>query len=166
MWNCFTAFYLRFYMATKRTFFRTACSFALIAATTILFSSCASAYYNRQQDQASKFRPCDCTDLHLNHAEWHFIDQFGQKIDATGKCTKGMKNGTFDFYSNGILIARTKFSRDTEVKTKCYVKGMQTYNLYYCMSANANAQGLNNVNTAPNQTPAQAPAPVKKSVWD
>ena len=88
---------------------------------------------------------------------------FGQKVDVIGKCTRGMKNGNFDFYVNGIQVARTKFSRDEEIKTKCFINGVQTYNLYTCMSINAN--GMNPNVQGSGQAPA-VQAPFKKSVWD
>lgn len=145
-------------MQNKRLSLKKTGALAFIAIAITALCSCSSAYL-REQDEASKYKPCDCTDYHINHAEWHYIDRFGQKVDVTGKCSKGMKHGNFDFYVGGILVARTKFSRDEEVKTRCYVKGIQTYNLYTCMNINAN--GINAT-----VAPAAQQTPVKKSVWD
>lgn len=156
-------------MSKKRMFIKKACIFALIGATTILFSSCGG--YLRQQDYNSINRPCDCTGYHLKNAVWHYTDRFGQNVDVVGKCSKGMKHGNFDFFVGGMQVARTKFSRDEEIKTKCFIGNGQTYNLYTCMNLNAqqmtsNRRNYNTTNT--NAMPVQAPAeaPVKKSVWD
>jgi len=151
----------------SRMFIKKTCGLALICATAMLFSSCGG--YLRHQDYNSMNRPCDCTGYHMNHAVWHYTDRFGQTVDVVGKCTRGMKNGNFDFFVDGIQVARTKFSRDEEIKTKCLISGGQVYNLYTCMNLSAQQKasmngGNNNANVMPVQAPA--PVPVKKSVWD
>lgn len=149
-------------MIKTKKIFKKLCCVAMACATSLLLSSCAGSY-DRYQEESDKYKPCNCDGYHMNHAEWHYVDRFGQKVDVIGKCTRGMKNGNFDFYVNGIQVARTKFSRDEEIKTKCFINGVQTYNLYTCMSINAN--GMNPNVQGNNQAPA-VQAPVKKSVWD
>ena len=140
---------------------------ALLCTAAALLSSCSSSYYERSQDEMSKNRPYNCDGLHVKQAEWHYVDSFGQVVDTRGRCYKGMKQGAFDFYVNGIKVATTKYERDAEVYTSCYVKGLQTINLQTCMGVSAtNRQNSNNVNNSSAPAPAIISEPVKKSVWD
>ncbi len=133
---------------------------ALIGAAMVL-CSCAGAVYDRYQDEDSKHRPYDCSGLHLSGASWDFTDQYGQHVHVTGKCSKGMKNGTFDFYVDGFRVARTKYARDEEVRTNCLAGVGQSYTpLSYCMKAYVErTRGINN-----NNAPVRQQKP--KSVWD
>ena len=64
-----------------------------------------------------------------------------------------MKHGRFDFLINGQLAARTKFVRDAEVKTYCFVKGAKVGNLDHCLTANNAA--MKQSNYRPNQEKPQ-----------
>lgn len=141
------------------------CIFALMSVAATMLSSCSSAYYERVQDEASINRPYNCDGLHIRHAMWHYKDSFGQVVDTRGRCSKGMKHGTFDFYVNGIKVAATKYERDAEVNTNCYVRGLQTIDLETCMRLSASTIA-NNDYTGNDYTPVIKTEPVKKSVWD
>lgn len=132
-----------------------------------LLCSCGGSY-QRYQDEASRHQPCNCSGYHLNNATWIFTDNLGQEVFVAGRCVKGMKHGSFDFLVDGALVARTKFSRDSEIKTQCFVEGVQSVNLQTCMTSNAMIRNNNMPNNnTPAPTPSEAPAPVvKKSVWD
>lgn len=132
---------------------------ALIGAA-MLLCSCASAGYERYQDEESQHRPYNCAGYHVSHASWDFNDQYGQQVHVTGKCSKGMKHGTFDFYVDGFRVARTKYARDEEIKTACYAAGSQsTMPLSYCMQSHVEkTRGLRKKESAQPQKP--------KSVWD
>lgn len=134
-----------------------------------LLCSCGGSYYERSQSEASKNRPYNCDGLHIKMAEWHYLDSFGQVVDTRGRCYKGMKHGNFDFFVNGIKVATTKYEKDAEVYTSCFVKGMQTIDLQTCMRVSANnINNMNNVNNGAKNSnvPVMMMEPVKKSVWD
>ena len=134
-----------------------------------LLCSCGGSYYERSQDEGSKNRPYNCDGLHIKQAEWHYVDSFGQVVDTRGRCYKGMKHGNFDFFVNGIKVATTKYERDAEVYTSCFVKGLQTIDLQTCMRASAsniNNMNVNNGTNTNNNAPVMLMEPVKKSVWD
>ena len=145
--------------------------FVIICAAMTLLCSCGGSY-QRYQDEASRHRPCNCDGYHVNNATWEFSDNLGQQILVSGRCYKGMKHGSFDFFVDGTLVARTKFSRDNEIKTQCFIEGVHVVNLQTCMTSNAmirNNQMPNNNTPVPPTVniPSQVPAPVvKKSVWD
>ena len=155
--------------------------FVIISAAMMLLCSCGGSYL-RYQDEASKNQPCNFSGYHVNNANWHFVDNLGQDILATGRCYKGMKHGNFDFFVNGTLVARTKFSRDREQSTRCIIENLRNADLQTCLTAYAQPQPQYNnppVYNAPanypqanyyygqpNYMPASQPAPVKKSVWD
>ena len=142
---------------------------SLLCAVVAIMTSCSGSYYERVQSDASMHSPYNCDGLHIKQGVWHYMDSFGQVVDTEGRCYKGMKHGNFDFYVNGIKVATTKYERDAEVSTSCYVKGLQTLNLQACMAASAryNSNGNyvegNNTNT---NVPIMRTEPVKKSVWD
>lgn len=105
----------------------------LLTCSSVFFLTSCGGSFQREQTNFDRSRPCDCENLHLNHAEWHFKDAQGRQIDATGRCTKGMKHGEFRFHVNGNLVAKTKFSADLERKTYCYLNKQST-TLQQCMS--------------------------------
>lgn len=108
----------------------------------VLLTSCGGSYKKVQspEDQAQ----FTCVGLHTKRAQWHFVDELGQNVSAMGSCIKGMKHGQFEFFVNGKMVAKTKFSHDGEVKTACYAMGQTRMNLNECMKVNAannNSQG-------------------------
>ena len=143
---------------------------SLMCAVTAIMTSCGGSYYERVQSEASVHRPYNCDGLHIKQGVWHYTDSFGQVVDTKGRCYRGMKHGNFDFYVNGIKVATTKYERDAEVNTNCYVQGLQTINLQACMAASArfnnNANNINNGYNANANVPIMRTEPVKKSVWD
>ena len=132
---------------------------AIISIAAAFLCSCAGSY-ERYQDEDSKHRPYDCADLHISKAYWNFNDRFGQNVVVTGKCSKGMKHGSFDFFVNDALVARTKYVRDSELKTKCYITN-SAMPLSACMQLSAERMGLIRPSNGNN-----APPPKPKSVWD
>lgn len=108
----------------------------------VLLTSCGGSYKNVQspEDQAQ----FTCTGLHTKRAQWNFVDELGQNVSAQGACHKGMKHGQFEFFVNGKMVAKTKFSKDREIKTACLAMGKTKMNLNDCMkvnASNANSQG-------------------------
>ena len=142
----------------------------LLCAAAAFLSSCGGTYYEKVQDEYSKNRPFNCSGLHVKQGSWHYVDSFGQIVDTRGRCYKGMKHGAFDFYVNGYKVATTKYERDTEIYTSCYVKGKRTINLETCMRASAATMSSNpnvgNPGNAAYPVPVMRTEPVKKSVWD
>lgn len=112
----------------------------LIALLTITFAitiltSCSS--YRKVQTPYEKMSTYNCSGLHMNRAEWHFTDSFGQFVDVTGKCTKGMKNGIFNFEVEGQLVARARYVKDLEQDSECYVNHYSaTTSVGECMAQN------------------------------
>ena len=115
--------------------------------------------YSRAQTFEQQNSPFNCVGLHLKNAQWHFVDDFGQRVDVMGSCHAGMKHGTFQFIVNGQLVAKTKFSKDSERKTTSLVMGKTRTNLINCMQLNA-AQAQNNPQMQ--QAPMQQ-APVQQA---
>lgn len=120
-----------------------------IAATLI---ACGVSYKHTQTIEEMS-QPYTCAGLHMKQAQWRFLDDFGQQVNVTGSCKKGMKHGNFEFIVNGNLIAKTKYSHDVETKTTCVVMGKTRTNLNNCMQMNA-AQYKNN-NQQMQQPPMQ-----------
>ena len=115
-----------------------------------LLSSCGGSY-RKVQSMEEQMSPYTCAGLHVKHAQWHFVDDFGQQVDVMGSCAKGMKHGTFEFAVGGQLVAKTKYIKDNESYTTCLVMGKTRTNLNECMklrAANAPAQSapMPNVN--------------------
>lgn len=104
-----------------------------IAAT---LSAC-SGNYKKMQTVEQQNAPYTCAGLHMRNAQWHFDDDYGQHVDVIGNCAKGMKHGTFEFYIEGQLIAKTKYIRDNENKTTCLAQGKSRLDLNSCMKIKA-----------------------------
>ena len=117
---------------------------ACFAAATL--TSCSS--YRKVQTEESHKSAFDCAGYHVSKASWEFTDNYGQTVNVTGRCTKGMRHGNFDFFVDGKQVARTKFVRNEEVKTACFVNGKSRTDLYTCMDMNANMK--NNPDAAQN----------------
>lgn len=130
---------------------------AFIGLAVFILCSC-SAGYQKEQDESSMNGPVSCEELHVRTATWHFMDNQGLQYDIVGRCVKGRKHGNFDFLVNGQLVARTKYTRDAEVKTKCYVKDVKAGNLDHCLTANNAA--MKQSNYRPNQA-----KPQKVDIW-
>ena len=101
-----------------------------------LLCSCGGSYRTVQTPEEQS-KPYSCIGLHTKRAQWQFVDELGQNVSAMGSCIKGMKHGQFEFFVNGKMVAKTKFSRDGEVKTACYAMGQTRMNLNECMKVNA-----------------------------
>ena len=123
----------------------------------LLLCSCSS--YQRFQTEADQNQPYNCIGLHIEHASWHFVDEYNQEIEATGRCSRGMKHGYFNFYVDGYQVARTKYTRDQEMETLCYAIGNRLTDLRTCMIENV--QKTKNV-----KVPREKQKPVYKSSWD
>ena len=114
--------------------------------------------YRRMQSMEEQNAPYTCAGLHMRNAQWHFTDDYGQKVDVVGNCVKGMKHGTFEFYVDRTLIAKTKYIRDVENKTACLAKGKTRLDLSTCMKIKAEtnvstaseSNAINNVVESPN----------------
>ena len=126
---------------------KTTTLFAL-GATALLISACASGF-NKHQTVEQTMQPFNCFGLHMKNAQWHFVDDFGQSVDATGTCKKGMKHGNFQFFINNELVAKVKYSRDNEVQTYCAQTPGIPKSLAACMEYTAR-------NSAVNQAPIDA----------
>jgi len=133
-----------------------------IAFCTLALTLCSCSSYQKYQTKADQQIPYDCTGLHIEHASWYFIDEFNQPVTVTGRCSRGMKHGYFQFFIDGIQVARTKFTRNQEVETLCYaLDNRHTDNLKTCIIANAKKRkGVKK--TVPEEK--QSPAP--RSTWD
>lgn len=117
----------------KKTFILIAIS--LVAA---VITSCSS--YAKHQTIEQMNTPFDCTGLHMKNAQWDFVDDYGLKIHADGRCHAGRRHGQFNFYHNNKMLAKTKFVKDKEVKTSCMIEGRQmATSLESCMNMHANA---------------------------
>ena len=93
--------------------------------------------YRRMQSIEEQNAPYTCAGLHMRNAQWHFVDDFGQRVDVIGQCNRGLKHGTFEFYVERQMIAKTKYVRDNEAKTTCLVQGKSKLDLNTCMKYNA-----------------------------
>ena len=108
-----------------------------------LLTSCGGSY-KKVQSPEDQSKPFNCEGLHTKRAQWNFVDELGQNVSAQGACHKGMKHGQFEFFVNGKMVAKTKFSKDREIKTACLAMGKTKMNLNDCMkvnASNANSQG-------------------------
>ncbi|MBR4348266.1 hypothetical protein [uncultured Fibrobacter sp.] len=108
-----------------------------------LLCSCGGSYRTVQTPEEMT-KPFSCTGLHVSNATWHFVDELGQNVDVQGHCAKGKKHGQFEFYIQGKMIAKTKFTRDVENKTTCYAMAQTRMNLNDCMKINASNNSQNN----------------------
>ena len=118
-----------------------------------VLTACGGSY-SRTQTLEQQNAPFNCAGLHVKNAQWHFVDDFGQRVDVMGSCHAGMKHGTFDFVVNGKLVAKSKFIKDSERKTTCLVMGKTRTNLINCMQILA-SQTQN--------APMMQPAPVQQA---
>ena len=129
-------------------------------------TSCGGNYRKIQtaQEQSS---PYTCEGLHMRNAQWHFTDDFGQNVDVVGSCAKGMKHGTFEFYIDRQLVAKTKYIRDAEHKTTCLAQGKTRLDLNTCMTikaenrtqaSEANDNAIQNVIETPDNTEGEESA--------
>ncbi len=115
---------------------------AMAMPLTLSLIACGGSY-RKVQTAEETMLPFNCSGLHMKNAQWHFTDEFGQQIDATGACHAGRKHGQFNFYMKGTMVAKTKFVKDSEAKTTCVIAGKdERSTLQQCMQkhANLNAQ--------------------------
>lgn len=113
---------------------------ALSVLATLALTACGgySKFQTEQQKNAMPF----CGGLHMRNATWNYVDQFGNNINVTGDCNKGMKHGGFTFMMDGKLVATTKYSKDAEIKTACQATGKKYRStLDACLRDAANAKG-------------------------
>ncbi len=105
----------------------------IVSAFAVTLTSCGS-YYMKVQDEVSRKGPVNCSGYHVKNATWNFFNNLDENIYVTGRCIKGMKHGGFDFFIEGKHVARTKFVRDNEVKTACFVNGKSKLDLNSCLA--------------------------------
>lgn len=96
-----------------------------LAAGALVLTACGGNFAKRQSLEQMTV-PVNCAGLHLKNAEWHYTNEFDQKVDVVGTCKKGMKHGNFTFKVNGQDVAVTKYSKDQEQKTTCMASGQKT----------------------------------------
>jgi hypothetical protein len=136
-----------------------------LAYCTAAFLLCACSSYQKFQTEADINKPYDCTGLHMNYASWRFSDEYDQDITVTGRCSKGMKHGYFNFFVDGYQVARTKFTRNQEVETLCYAIGNKhTIDLRTCMIDNV--RKTKNIDVPQEKKKTQYGSSWEKSPWD
>jgi hypothetical protein len=128
--------------------------FASFAGALFVLTGCAS--YSMVQTPTMKDRPPSCEDLHIHYAEWNYKDTFGNDYHTVGRCVKGMMHGEFSYMMNGNLIARTKYTRNAEVKTVCLVGKKHASLLSYCLNEAVQTQGRHPDAQSPSQVPQSA----------
>lgn len=114
-----------------------------IILTTAILSIAASltacgGSYKKTQTIEEMQQPMNCAGLNMKRAQWSFVDDFGQQVEVTGTCKKGMKHGNFTFSVGGNKIAVSKFIKDQENKTSCFANGEKSrIDLQSCMQKNS-----------------------------
>lgn len=124
---------------------------AIVLGAAMVLCSCASAEYKTLQDEESIHRPHNCSGLHVRNATWEFVDQYNQQVNVTGKCVEGMRHGNFNFYIDGVQVAVTKYVRDEEKFTRCYVGGQSYKILSDCIESHFNAKKAKAVEQSKNE---------------
>lgn len=127
---------------------------AAMVTSLLTLSSCAG--YEYSQGSGPMYGLPNCASLHMRNATWYYNDAYGNRVDVVGRCSKGMMHGNFEYSVNGVLAAKTKFVRDQELKTACFVGRKHRSMLYACMNE-ATAQTANYQRQA---TPVQQGRPV------
>lgn len=148
---------------------------AISALAAFTLSACGS--FSKVQTEQQKHAMPFCGGLHINNATWDYTDQFGNQIHVIGDCRKGMMHGGFTYMMDGKLVAKSKFSKNSEIKTSCVVNDKKYYStLAACLNDAANAKGaaqqqaqqpeqqymLVPVDQAPATAPAAVPAEVQQ----
>jgi len=105
---------------------------AVTVTSLLALSSCAT--YERGLDSSPMYGLPNCSGLHMRNATWYYNDAYGNRVDVIGRCAKGMMHGNFEYSVNGVLAAKTKFIRDQEYKTACFVGRKHRSMLYACMN--------------------------------
>lgn len=129
---------------------------ASLAGVLLVAAGCAS--YSAFQTDAMKNRAPTCEDLHIHYAEWDYRDNFGNVYHTVGRCVRGMKHGEFSYMMNGKLIAKTKFIRNAESKTACYVGKKHASQLTFCLDEAVQMTGRR-LDSQPAQTAQTAQQP-------
>ena len=124
----------------------------------VVFAGCAM--YSTIQTNDMMNRPPSCEDLHVHFAQWDYNDGYGNDFHTVGRCARGMLHGEFSYMMNGVLVAKTKFIRNVESKTVCFVGKKHASQLNYCLSEAVQKMGRHLV---PPPAPAPQPA-VQQSV--
>lgn len=124
----------------------------------VVFAGCAM--YSTIQTNDMMNRPPSCEDLHVHFAQWDYNDGYGNDFHTVGRCARGMMHGEFSYMMNGVLVAKTKFIRNVESKTVCFVGKKHASQLNYCLSEAVQKMGRHLV---PPPAPAPQPA-VQQSV--
>ena len=132
----------------------------LASFTGALFVFAGCAMYGTIQTNDMMNRPPSCEDLHVHFAQWDYNDGYGNDFHTVGRCARGMMHGEFSYMMNGVLVAKTKFIRNVESKTVCFVGKKHASQLNYCLSEAVQKMGRHLV---PPPAPAPQPA-VQQSV--
>lgn len=135
-------------------------SIMLASFTGALFVFAGCAMYGTIQTNDMMNRPPSCEDLHVHFAQWDYNDGYGNDFHTVGRCARGMMHGEFSYMMNGVLVAKTKFIRNVESKTVCFVGKKHASQLNYCLSEAVQKMGRHLV---PPPAPAPQPA-VQQSV--
>ena len=130
-------------------------SIMLASFTGALFVFAGCAMYGTIQTNDMMNRPPSCEDLHVHFAQWDYNDGYGNDFHTVGRCARGMMHGEFSYMMNGVLVAKTKFIRNVESKTVCFVGKKHASQLNYCLSEAVQKMGRHLV-----PPPAPAPQPV------
>lgn len=130
-------------------------SIMLASFTGALFVFAGCAMYSTIQTNDMMNRPPSCEDLHVHFAQWDYNDGYGNDFHTVGRCARGMMHGEFSYMMNGVLVAKTKFIRNVESKTVCFVGKKHASQLNYCLSEAVQKMGRHLV-----PPPAPAPQPV------
>lgn len=128
---------------------------ASFAGALLVLAGCAM--YSTVQTNAMMNRPPSCDDLHVHYAQWDYSDGFGNNFHTVGRCVKGMMHGEFSYMMNGTLVAKTKFIRNVESKTTCFVGKKHSSLLNYCLNDAVQKMGRHLV--SPPAQPSQSAAP-------
>ena len=104
----------------------------------------------------------NCDGLHMRNAQWVYNDSYGNRVDVVGRCVQGMMHGGFEYSMNGTLVAQSKFTRGTEMKTACLVGRKHRSFLFACMNEAASQAASSRQKTAPVQQGQMIMVPVQQ----
>jgi hypothetical protein len=104
----------------------------------------------------------NCDGLHMRNAQWVYNDTYGNRVDVVGRCVQGMMHGGFVYSMNGTVVAQSKFTRGTEMKTACLVGKKHRSFLFACMNEAAAQVASSRQKTAPVQQGQMIMVPVQQ----
>lgn len=118
-------------------------AFLVLGTSVLMLTSCGGGKFQKFQTSEQMNTPFNCSGLHMRNAQWHFVDDFGQTVDAIGTCKKGMKHGNFKFSINGTVVAKTKYNKDIEIKSVCMLDPKNSVSFAFCMEQTAKSNIAN-----------------------